>query len=134
MRRSGLIIDILPSQEELKRMGRPRYLHPIVLNPRGKRPRWYVRGMVDVLVDRNRTERKEQPIYLGWCEEIGKREAEKLRDEKLKHVNNTPLVIQSQVKFSDLAGAYQAGYLRGLKPSTREAHPTCARGYTAARN
>jgi hypothetical protein len=50
-------------------MGRPRYLHPIVLNPRGKRPRWYVRGMVDVLVDRDRTERKEQPIYLGWCEE-----------------------------------------------------------------
>ena len=90
-------------------MGRPRYQHPSVLKTNGKRPRYYIRVMIDVLVDRNRMGRKEQPNYLGFCDEMGKREAEKLRDEKLKHVNNTPLVIQSQVKFSDSPGAYQTG-------------------------
>ena len=103
-------------------MGRPRYQHPNVLKTKGKRPRWYIRVMVDVLVDRNRTERKEQAIYLAFCDEKGKREAEKLRDEKLKDVNNTPLVIQSQVLFRDLVEAYKSTYVPGLKPSSRDGY------------
>src|ERR1022692_554629 len=111
---------ILPLKED--RMGRPRYQHPNVLKTKGKRPRWYIRVMVDVLVDRNRTERKEQAIYLAFCDEKGKREAEKLRDEKLKDVNKTPLVIQSQVLFRDLVEAYKSTYVPGLKPSSRDGY------------
>src|ERR1700693_4522502 len=111
---------ILPLKED--RMGRPRYQHPNVLKTKGKHPRWYVRVMVDVLVDRNRTERKEQAIYLAFCDEKGKREAEKRRDEKLKDVNNTPLVIQSQVLFKDLAEAYKSTKVPGLKPSSRDGY------------
>jgi integrase len=112
---------ILPSSEELKKMGRPRYQHPNVkkTSPKLGRARWHVRVMVDVLVDRNRTERKERVIYLGFCDEMGKREAEKERDRQLQNVNNTPLVIQSQVLFKDLVEAYKKTYLPGLKPSSR---------------
>jgi integrase len=114
--------DILPSSEDLKKMGRPRYQHPSVLKTKGNHARWYVRVMVDVLVDRNQTARREKPIYLGFCSEMGKREAEKLRDEKLKTVNNTPLVVQSQVLMKDLVQAYRAAFLPGLKPSTRHTY------------
>lgn len=94
-------------------MGRPRYHHPNVkrTRPKNGRARWYVRVMVDVLVDRNRIERHEKTIYLGYCDEKGKREAEKERDKQLATVNNTPLVVQSKVKFSDLVTAYRTTYL-----------------------
>lgn len=85
----------------------------------GKRSRWYIRAVVDVLVDRNRTERREKTIYLGLCSEVSKREAQKLRVDELKKVNNTPLVVQSQVLMKDLVQAYKEGYLPGLKSTTR---------------
>src|ERR1051325_9952820 len=99
-------------------MGRRRYQHPNVLKTDAKRPQWYYRIMIDVLVDRNRIGRREKAVYLGYCDEMGKREAEKLRDLKLKDVNNTPALIQSQVRFSDLLAVYRSTYLMGLKPST----------------
>jgi hypothetical protein len=63
-------------------MGRPRYQHPSVkrTHPKHGRARWFIRVMVDVLIDRGRTDRKERTIYLGFCDEMGKREAEKARD------------------------------------------------------
>jgi hypothetical protein len=90
-------------------MGRPRYQHPSVQRTMSKngRARWYVRVMVDVLVDRNRVDPREKTIYLGFCDEKGKRGAGKERDRELQAVNNTPLVVQSQVKFSDVAAAYK---------------------------
>lgn len=117
---------ILPSSEELRKMGRPRYQHPNVKRTRPKhgRARWYVRVMVDVLADRNRISRREKVLYLGFCDEMGKREAEKERDKQLQTVNNTPLVIQSQVKFSDVAAAYKDTALRGMK-SGRHSQEHC---------
>lgn len=108
--------DILPCEGELIKMGRRRYQHPNILKTEAKRPQWYYRVMVDVLVDRNRTGRREKAIYLGFCDEMGKREAEKARDAKLKEVNNTPALIQSQVKFSDLLTVYRSTFVPGLKP------------------
>jgi integrase len=113
--------DILPSSEDLQKMGRPRYQRPSVQRTRPKhgRARWYIRVMVDVLCDRGRTARREKTIYLGYCDGMGKREAEKLAAEQLKDVNNTPLVIQSQVSMADLVQAYKDGYLPGLKATTQ---------------
>jgi len=100
-------------------MGRPRYQHPNVkkTKPKEGRARWYVRFRIDVLADRNRMERREQIIYLGFCDEISEKEAKKERDHKLQTVNNTPLVIQSQVLFKDLVDAYKRTFIPGLKPS-----------------
>ncbi len=100
-------------------MGRRRYQKPSVLKTFAKRPQWYYRIVVDVLVDRDKTERREKWVYLGYVDEIGKREAEKLRDLKLVEVNNTPALIQSQVRFADLAKTYKESHVRGLKPSTQ---------------
>jgi integrase len=107
-------------------MGRPRYQHPNVkrTKPKMGRARWYVRVMVDVLADRNRITRREKVLYLGFCNEMGKREAEKERDKQLQTVNNTPLVIQSQVKFADVAKAYKDTALRGMK-SGRHSQEHC---------
>ena len=117
---------ILPSSEELRKMGRPRCQHPSVkrTTPKRGRARWYVRVMVDVLADRNRIARREKVLYIGFCNEMGKREAEKERDKQLQTVNNTPLVIQSQVKFSDVAKAYKETALRGMK-SGRHSQEHC---------
>jgi len=70
-------------------MGRPRYQHPSVLRTKGRRPRWYYRVMVDLLVDGSQAARKEQAIYLGFCDAMGKREAEKIRDQQLEAINTT---------------------------------------------
>jgi integrase len=107
-------------------MGRPRYQHPNVkrTTPKQGRARWFVRVMVDVLADRNRIARREKVLYLGFCDEMGKREAEKERDKQLATVNNTPLVIQSQVKFADVAKAYKDTALRGMK-SGRHSQEHC---------
>jgi integrase len=80
--------------------------------------------MVDVLVDRNQMGRREKVLYLGFCDEMGKREAEKERDKQLATVNNTPLVVQSQVKFTDVAEAYKKTALRGMK-SGRHSQEHC---------
>jgi integrase len=108
-------------------MGRPRYQKPSVgkTAPKLGRARWYVRVMVDVLVNRNQLERKEKTIYLGFCDEMGKRQAEKERDRQLAAVNNTPLVVQSQVKFADVVAAYKDTVLPGMKPSGRHSTGHC---------
>lgn len=107
-------------------MGRPRYQKPSVkkTTPKHGRARWYVRVRVDVLAGRNQLARRENVLYLGYCDEMGKREAEKERDRQLQTVNNTPLVIQSQVKFSDVAQAYKDTALRGMK-SGRHSQEHC---------
>lgn len=107
-------------------MGRPRYQRPSVqrTHPKHGRARWYIRVMVDVLLDRGRTGRREKTLYLGFCDEMGKREAEKAAAAQLATVNNTPLVIQSQVKFRTIAEAYKDTALRAMK-SGRHSQAHC---------
>src|ERR1700733_7180957 len=120
---------ILPSREELERLGRRRHQHPSVLKTKAKRPQWYIRVMVEVIVDRNETERKEDWVYLGFCDEIGIQEAKKIRDEKLKSINNLPFFLYSQVPFQDLAEAYRRTHIAGLKPSSRTGYEHCLDKY-----
>lgn len=103
-------------------MGRPRYQHPSVFKtkPKKGRAQWYVRVMIDPLIDRHIKGRSEKTLYLGFCDEMGKREAEKERDKRLStEINNTPLMVQSQVKFCHLVDVYKTTYIPGLKPTTR---------------
>jgi len=107
-------------------MGRPRYQRPSVqrTTPKRGRARWYIRVMVDILMDRAQTGRREKTLYLGYCDVMGKREAEKEAARQLTTVNNTPLVIQSQVKFATVAQAYKDTALRGMK-SGRHSQAHC---------
>lgn len=111
--------DILPSQETLEDMARRRYQMPSVHKTDGKRPQWYVRYMVDVIVGPGITARREVTKYLGSCKEVGKREAEKLRDAILNTVNRPDVVIPSQVPFSHILKAYRESFIPGTKPNTQ---------------
>jgi integrase len=116
--------DIIPSAKELEQMGRHRFQRPNVFKTRGKRPEWFFRARIDVL-NRNsdgttKTDRKEKPYFLGYVDEIGKREAEKRRDEILQAVVNTPQIsIPSQVKLSEVLEIYRKDHLSNLRDTTR---------------
>jgi integrase len=115
--------DIVPSEEDLMALGRRRYQRPGVFRTRGGRPEWYFRARVDVRITSDgapNTIRREQTYYLGYCDEIGKREAEKRRDEILETVVNTPQInIPSQVKLSEVLEIYKRDHLRNLRETTR---------------
>jgi integrase len=103
-------------------LGRRRYQKPSVFKTKGGRPEWFFRARVDVLVNEEgkRTKRREQPYYVGYVDEIGKREAEKRRDEILaESVNKPQTTIPSQVKFSDVLEIYKNDHLVNLRETTR---------------
>lgn len=104
-------------------MGRRRYQKPSVFKTRGGRPEWYFRARVDVLVskdDKRQTVRREQTYYVGYVDEIGKREAEKRRDEILETTINAPQIsIPSQVKLADVLSIYKRDHLSNLRDTTR---------------
>lgn len=125
----ALAIDlryIVPTPREMEHMARRRYQHPRVHRTKAVRPQWYFRARVDVLTDSRKIGRKEKTYYLGFCDEVGKRDAEKLRDTILDDAINKPqLIIQSQVKFKDVVAAYKRAHI----PTVRE---NSQRGYLCA--
>lgn len=104
-------------------MGRRRYQKPNVFKSLGKNPMWYFRARVDTLTsvgEKKSIERPETRYYLGYCAEIGKREAEKRRDEMLGDVINRPQVlIPSQVKFIEVIKIYRRDHLAEQRETTQ---------------
>lgn len=82
-------------------MGRRRYQKPAVFKSASKRnPRWEFSARVDVIARDGQIKRVERTFPLGECAFLGKREAEKLRDQILSEVVNKPaVVLQSQIQF-----------------------------------
>lgn len=110
---------ILPSQGELDDMGRRRAQHPSIFKTQSRRPEWYFRARVDVLKAPGEKGRVERTYYLGYCDEMGKKGAEKARDAILTEAINQPaLVLQSQMKFQAVVDAYKREYLPTLRPVT----------------
>ena len=104
-------------------MARRRYQHPKVHATEAKRAQWYFRARVDVLTDSNVVGRREKTYYLGFCDELGKREAEKQRDAILSEAINKPqLMIQSQVKFKDVVGAYKRAHIPTLRANSQRGY------------
>ena len=61
-------------------MARREFQMPSVLRYEGRRPYWYIRYRRKVLVERDQIEREEKWHKLGYCNEISKREAQRLRE------------------------------------------------------
>jgi integrase len=100
-----------------------RYQKPSVFRTKSKRPEWYFRARVDVLVAPGETARPQKPFYLGFCDEMGKREAEKARDVILSEgVNQPQVMIQSQVKFSTVIDAYRKDHIPNLRQVTGKSY------------
>lgn len=114
---------IIPSEGELSDMGRRRYQQPNIFKTRAKRPQWYFRARVDALRGSDgekHIDRPETRHYLGFCDELGKQEAKKLRDGMLSELINKPQVlIPSQIRFGEVLKAYRRDHLAALRPTTR---------------
>lgn len=84
-------------------MGRRRYQKPAVRQSRAgskQNARWEFRARIDVIGADGQPKRIEKTYALGECSEMGKRAAEKIRDQILAEVINKPAtVLQSQIPF-----------------------------------
>ena len=122
----------LPFQEGS--VPRRRYQMPSVLKEVNcRRPYWFIRYRMDRLTDANKTTRAETRKMLGYCDEIGKREAERIRNEVLESVNQSDYVIQSQIPFSKLSEVYRRVHLPTLRAeSSRRLYESHLRKIEAA--
>lgn len=101
-----------PSKGE--RMARREFQMPGVLRQEGPRPYWYIRYRRKVLVGKNEIDRKEVWHNLGNCDEITKRQAQRLRDEVMRGVNREVYTIQSQIVFGDFVEIYKKQHVPTL--------------------
>ena len=105
--------SIIPSQEAIDAMGRRRHQTCPVKRTKtvgGKNDQWYIRFRIDVQTSPGVFEYIEppgrSPKYLGYCREMGKREAEGIRDEFLRLINSPGVVIPSQIEFGKVLEEY----------------------------
>lgn len=85
-------------------MGRRRHQSPVLKRSTtadGKRDRWWFRGYVDVLEAGKRT-RIEKSYHVGYCSEMGKREAQAKMADMVAALNQPAAVLQSQIKFGEI--------------------------------
>jgi integrase len=87
---------------------------PNVLRQGGPRPYWYCRYRKKVLVGKNQIRRKEVWHRLGYCDEVTKREAQRLRDEIMCDVNRQVYTIQSEIRFTDFVEIYKRQHIPTL--------------------
>jgi len=86
----------------------------------GKRPYYYIRYRVRVLVARDQFERKEKQHFLGYCDEISKRQAERMRDTVMVEINGQVYTLQSQIRFADFVELYRRDHLVTLAPGGKK--------------
>ena len=101
-------------------MARREFQMPSVLRYEGRRPYWYIRYRRKVLVERDQIEREEKWHKLGYCNEISKREAQRLRDGIMRDVNREVYTLQSQVRFRDFVTVYKEQHVVTLAPGPRQ--------------
>jgi integrase len=97
-------------------MARREFQMPAVLRQEGPRPYWYIRYRRKVLVGKDQIERKEVWHTLGSCDQITKRQAQRLRDEVMREVNREVYTIQSQIPFADFAELFMKQHTVTLAP------------------
>lgn len=100
-------------------MARREFQMPSVLRQEGPRPYWYIRYRVKVLTGKNQIRRKEKWHKLGYCDEMTKREALRLRDELMRSVNREVYTIQSQIPFEDFVNIYKREHIPTLSPGAQ---------------
>ena len=69
-----------------------------------------------MLVGKNEIEKKEVWRQLGNCDQITKRQAQRLRDEVMRDINREVYTIQSQMLFGDFAPVYMKQHTVTLAP------------------
>src|SRR5688572_32755947 len=101
-------------------MARREFQRPDVLKHDGPRPYWYIRYRVKVLTGPQQIERKEKWHTLGSCDEITKRQAERLRDDIMRKVNDQVFTIQNQTPFGEFVKLYLEQHVSTLAPGPKQ--------------
>lgn len=101
-------------------MARREHQLPNVLRQDGPRPYWYVRYRRKVLVGKSQISKKEVWHRLGNCDEMTKREAQRLRDEILREVNREVYTIQSHIQLRDFVENYKKQHTVTLAPGGQQ--------------
>ncbi len=108
---------MLPREGE--RMARREYQNPPLKKSKGARPFWYIRYRRKVLIGKGQIDRVQKQQSLGYCDEMGKREAERKREEILRQVNREVYTIQSHIPFSEFAAIWREKHFPNLGAGTR---------------
>jgi integrase len=89
-----------------------RVQDPDIFVTEGKHPQWYIRPFIDTFDREGNPAKRQTRIYLGRCDEVGKRAAITKKNEILARVNRSQVVLQSQLKFGELLDYYLEQYVR----------------------
>lgn len=109
-------------------MARREYQKPNVLKSNGPRPYWYVRYRVRVRSEvTKKFEKKQKWHMLGYCDNMGKREAERMRDELIQQVNGQVFHLRDQTTFREFVELYQRDFMPNLGSATQEKYASLIR-------
>lgn len=111
---------ILAEPFQGKRMARREHQMPNVLRQDGPRAYWYIRYRRKVLVGKGQIAKKEEWHRLGYCDQMTKREAQRLRDEILRDVNREVYTVQSHIQFREFVEIYKKQHTVTLAPGGRQ--------------
>ncbi len=108
--------------EATERMARREYQDPSVLAGGTTRKYWYIRYRRKVLVGPGEIGRREKQHFLGWCDEMTKRQAEREKSAVMREVNGEVYSIQSHVPFGDFLDTYMGEHFRTIKRPTQNTY------------
>ncbi len=110
-------------------MARREFQQPCVLKHEGPQPYWYVRYRVKILTGPNQIERKEKRHWLGRCDKMTKRQAERLRDKILQKVNDQVFTIQNQIPFGEFVKLYLDQHVSTLAPGPKQKYTSLLKNH-----
>src|SRR5580658_1533661 len=106
-----------------------RYQDPKILKRSDvKRPFYYILASVPVVTAKG-LKRKRQSFFLGFCDEttVGKAKAQK--QQILAPINAGKSIIQSQIRFGDLADKFENARIPQLGSATQAKYRTLLRNH-----
>jgi len=110
-------------------MARREFQRPNVLKHEGPRPYWYIRYREKLLTGPNQIERKERRHWLGNCDEITKREAERLCEQIMGKVNQQVFTFQNQIPFGEFAKLYLNQHVCTLAPGPKQKYTSLLKNH-----
>jgi len=117
--------DIL-TLKEIQEMGRNFATNPKLQKtaPKKAPARWYIRPSAPVLQGGRLKPKQFNPVYLGYCDEMTQREAERAAVEVCRALNRTIVTgfAKSEIQFGKFVEMYRKDYLPALAPETQRGY------------
>ncbi len=82
------------------------------------RPYWFIRPVVPIVASEG-IARKQRPIRLGFCDEMGERKAKQAKQSIMATVNQGKFLVECQLPFAEVLERYIDGRLPQLGAATQ---------------